>query len=248
VKFTPEGGQVVIRVSKPDSHVTVSVSDTGVGLEPAFLPFVFDRFRQADQTSTRTQGGLGLGLAIVKHLVELHGGRISAQSDGIGQGSTFTLRLPVPALLDVAAAPTARAADVQVDLQRRSVLLVDDDPFTRELLTQLFEDYGAIVRVAASAAEAMAALEEGVADVLIADIGMPEEDGLTLMRRLRALPEPAGAMPTLALSAYSRLEDREAALRAGFNDFLGKPASSSEVLRAVDRLLAGQPSPTPGSR
>ena len=239
VKFTPEGGQVSVTVEKADSHVRVRVTDTGIGLEPQFVPFAFDRFRQADQSPTRSHGGLGLGLAIVKHLVELHGGRISVESGGYGRGATFTMVLPIPAVLDTpAAAGAVQAGDpFEIRLPGRSVLVVDDDLATRELLCTLFDQAHATVATADSAAAAFAAIQAQPPEVIIADIGLPGEDGCSLMRRIRALPPPAGDVPAIALSAYTRAEDRQAADAAGFDRFVGKPALPQDVLLAVADLL-----------
>ena len=238
VKFTPEGGRVAVRLAMAGSHVRVSVTDTGIGLEPQFVPFAFDRFRQADQSATRTQGGLGLGLAIVKHLVELHGGTVSVESGGSGQGATFTVTLPVPAVLDRAASSERREGDpFDIRLPGRTMLVVDDDAATRELLCALFEQADATVSAAGSAAEAFAAVEAAPPELIIADIGLPGEDGCSLMRRIRALPSPAGDVPAIALSAYTRVEDRDAARAAGFDRFIGKPALPQDLLVTVDDLL-----------
>ncbi|HVH55854.1 MAG TPA: ATP-binding protein [Vicinamibacterales bacterium] len=238
VKFTPDNGHIDVILERRDSYVIVSVRDSGAGLDPHFLPYVFDRFRQADQTVTRGHGGLGLGLAIVKHLVELHGGRVSAASDGIGHGSTFSVRLPIPAVLPRRASESADDDPFAIRLHGVSLLVVDDDASTRELLRNLFEIAHARVHVADTAAAAFASFCAEPPDLLIADIGLPVEDGLSLMRRIRALQIPAADLPALALSAYTRTEDAEAARAAGFTDFLGKPASPQVLLRLVERLLS----------
>ena len=239
VKFTPEAGEIAVRIQRHESHVQVSVTDSGIGIDPQFLPFVFDRFRQADQSATRTQGGLGLGLAIVKHLVELHGGHVTVDSAGIGRGATFTVVLPIPAVLPPKAAGGAASDDpFAMELPGCSILVVDDDEATRELLTELFEQTQASVRTAGSASAALLAIEADTPDLIIADIGLPGEDGHSLMRKVRAMSGPAGMVPSLALSAYTRLQDREAARLAGFTDFLGKPAAPQDILTAVGRLLA----------
>ena len=238
LKFTPSPGRIEVRAEQTESHVVVSVRDTGVGLDPQFLPFVFDRFRQADQSATRGHGGLGLGLAIVKHLVELHGGRVTAASEGVGQGCTFTVHLPVPVTPLLPSAPAGAADPFAIRLDGVSILVVDDDTSTRELLRELFELARATVRVADSAPLALASFRAAPPDLLVADIGLPGEDGLSLMRRIRALPSPESRVPALALSAYTRPEDREATRSAGFTAFLGKPAAPQDVLRVVERLLA----------
>ena len=239
VKFTPEGGHVAVRLEMAGSHVRVTVTDTGIGIEPQFMPFAFDRFRQADQSATRNHGGLGLGLAIVKHLIELHGGTVTVESTGAGQGATFTVTLPVPALLDASAGPAhTHAGDpFEIRLPGRSIVVVDDDAATRELLATLFGQMGARVETADSAPAAFAIVQARPPELIIADIGLPGEDGYSLIRRIRALPSPVGDIPALALSAYTRAEDREAAYIAGFNQFVGKPALPQTLLVAVDDLL-----------
>jgi signal transduction histidine kinase/CheY-like chemotaxis protein len=249
VKFTPEGGGVMVRIGRSHSRVEVAITDTGIGIERAFLPHVFDRFRQADQSVTRRHGGLGLGLAIVKHLAELHGGHAGASSPGPGRGATFTLTLPVAALGAGRAAggETAETEAFALRFPGRRLLVVDDDGATRELLAELFTRAGAEVVTAASAAQAFDAVRGAAYDLIVADIGMPGEDGCALMRRIRQLPAPQGGVPALALSAYTRVEDRASTHEAGFSDFLGKPAAPQDVLRAVDRLLAESGAhPTPG--
>jgi len=237
VKFTPEGGTISVSVTLTDGHLSVSVGDTGIGLDPAFVPYVFDRFRQADQSVTRGHGGLGLGLAIVKHLVELHGGRIDVRSDGVGRGTTFTLVLPRSPGVEVTERPNATVAEAfAIRLPGKRVLIVDDDAATRELVCDLFERAEASVATADSAASALVAFEGQVWDVLIADIGLPGEDGLSLIRRIRSA-ESGGDIPAIALSAYTRLEDRDAAYEAGFTDFVGKPAAPQDLLYAVQRVL-----------
>ncbi len=239
VKFTPAGGRVLVRITAADAQVRVEVSDSGIGIGPEFLPFVFDRFRQADQSATRGHGGLGLGLAIVKHLVELHGGSVEVFSAGIGLGTTFTVVLPVAATISDRGGPSgaAETRGFEVRLPGRRVLVVDDDAATRELLGELFDRAEADVATAPSAAAAFALVRDEPPDVIIADIGLPGEDGCSLMRRIRALPLPAGAVPAIALSAYTRVEDREAARVAGFTRFIGKPAEPQHVLNAVDEVL-----------
>jgi signal transduction histidine kinase/CheY-like chemotaxis protein len=240
VKFTPAGGRVAVRTGMRQSGVAISVADSGIGLAPDFVAHVFDRFRQADQSVTRGHGGLGLGLAIVKHLVELHGGHAEAFSEGLGKGSTFTIVLPVPALAS-GLPPQDRTREREAFALRfpgRFVLVVDDDAATRELLTELLSRAGAEVAVASSAAAAFEMVRQHPPDLIIADIGMPGEDGCALLRRIRQLPGAAGEVPALALSAYTRLEDRAATRAAGFSEFLGKPAAPQDLLNAVDRLLA----------
>jgi CheY-like chemotaxis protein len=248
VKFTPSGGDVIVSVGLNHSHVAITVSDTGPGLAPEFLPYIFDRFRQADQSVTRGHGGLGLGLSIVKHLVELHGGTVRAESAGIGKGASFRVLLPVPVLLD---RPSDRRETgprqddaFAIRLEGRKILVVDDDAATRELLTRVLERTGATVESAESARLALARVTRSGPDLLIADIGMPDEDGYSLIRRIRALPGTVAAIPAIALSAYTRAEDRDSAEAAGFTRFIAKPATPQELLRAIDTLLnPAQPPP-----
>jgi signal transduction histidine kinase/ActR/RegA family two-component response regulator len=242
VKFTAPGGRVRIDASRQGRFVEIAVADTGVGLTPEFLPFVFDRFRQADQSFTRAHGGLGLGLSIVKQVVEMHGGQVSASSDGPGRGAVFTVRLPRGAVETAAAGENAAvpegAAAHAIDLAGRSVLVIDDDAATRELLLAMLGAVGAAVTVAASADEATAALDAHVPDVIVADVGMPIEDGLSFCRRLRRRsPQQGGSVPVMALSAYTRAEDRAAAEAAGFDAFVAKPATPAELLSAIANLL-----------
>jgi len=242
VKFTPHGGRIDVTGERKGAFIQITVSDTGKGIRPDFLPFVFDPFRQGDGTITRTQGGLGLGLAITRHLVELHGGWIQAQSPGEGQGATFVVALPS------AAVPRARAeraseriaATAQLNppqLQGLKVLVVDDDSDARQLVRAVLEEYGSTVRLASSAGEALRAIENEVPDVLLSDIGMPGEDGYSLIRRVRALPpRQGGAVPAAALTAYTRAEDRAQVLEAGFTVHVPKPVAPDELLATVAEL------------
>ncbi len=240
VKFTPHGGRITVGVVRADNGVRIDVSDTGLGLAPDFLPFAFDRFRQADQSFTRVHGGLGLGLAIVKQIVELHGGRVEAESAGLGHGTTFRVFLPlepVPSATTDSKLLPANALP-EVDLTGRSILVVDDNACTRELLTEMLTHCHARVQTADSAVAALERVEHTPPALIIADIGIPGQDGLTMMATIRQLPaDRGGALPAIALSAYARAEDRAAALGAGFTDFLIKPARPEEVLRVVQHLL-----------
>ncbi|HEY0174346.1 MAG TPA: ATP-binding protein, partial [Pyrinomonadaceae bacterium] len=247
IKFTPRGGRVQVRMERVNSHVEIAVSDTGAGIVPDFLPHVFDRFRQADQKTTRRHGGLGLGLAIVRHLVELHGGSVRAESAGEGQGSTFTVLLPVAPVyasdpsegrVHPAARDTLPPFECPDRLDGLRVLVVDDEPDTRDMLKAGLEHCGANVTTVGSAAEAFALIEREPPHVLISDIGMPEEDGYDLIRKVRKLPaERGGRVPAIALTAYARAEDRMHALRAGYQMHVPKPVELVE-LAAVTASLA----------
>jgi signal transduction histidine kinase/CheY-like chemotaxis protein len=242
VKFTPPGGVVRIEISRQGSDVVAAVTDNGVGIAPEFVPFVFDRFRQADQTATRAHGGLGLGLAIVKHLTELHGGTVKAASAGMGHGARFEIRLPAVVAGSFAAGshdPVAEAEDVQ--LEGRTILVVDDDQSNREVVAAALEATGARVRVAASASEAKGILKEAEAPALIiADLAMPDEDGIDFIRFVRK--SRAGSVPAIALSAYADPQSQEAALGAGFSAFLAKPARPQALIELVAALLNVGPS------
>jgi len=230
--------------------VEIAVRDTGAGLKPQFLPYVFERFRQADSSSTRLHGGLGLGLAIVKHLVELHGGTVLAASDGVGKGATFTVKLPVAGSTS-AATNAAEVGDepprtVDPVLVGREVLLVDDDADTRELLSAVLQRLGVRVITAASTADALLLLARHRPDALLSDIEMPGEDGYSLIHTVRALPpEEGGLIPAAALTAYAGSDDRSAALRAGYQVHLAKPVHPAELASALATLLSGISKPPP---
>jgi signal transduction histidine kinase/CheY-like chemotaxis protein len=239
VKFTPTGGHVQIRVALREAQVLVSVADDGQGIAPEFLDLVFDRFKQADAGITRAQGGLGLGLSITRDLVELHGGRISVQSEGQGRGATFTVELPVlkatPEDLP-ASAPETQPARLRVPLELAdvAVLVVDDDEDARELIIEALVGCGARARGAASAAEALLAVRRDRPDILLSDIGMPGEDGYALIRHIRTLaPGEGGSIPAAAITAFSRNEDRLLALDAGFQLHLAKPIDPGALVAAV---------------
>jgi PAS domain S-box-containing protein len=239
IKFTPRGGRVQIRSERVNSHLEIIVSDTGQGITPDFLPHVFDRFRQADQKTSRQHGGMGLGLAIVRHLVEMHGGTVRANSDGEGKGATFTVMLPITPVYQVdssgarvhAGARDLMPPDAPPDrLDGLTILAVDDEADTRELLRQGLEYCGATVKVVGSAAEAIEALMSLVPDILISDIGMPGTDGYDLIKQVRALPPDRGAkVAAIALTAYTRTEDRLHALRAGYDMHVPKPVELAEL-------------------
>ncbi len=241
IKFTPTGGRVEVKVERLEASVGISVSDTGKGIDAKFLPYVFDRFRQADSSTTREHGGLGLGLAIVRHLVELHGGTVQAHSRGEGSGARFFVKLPsgangAPRRSQAEASQLVENAPTLTGVR---VLVVDDEADTREVLEVALSRGGAEVRKAASASEAFALLAQWQPDVLVSDIGMPVEDGYALMRRVRALSrEHGGQVPAIALTAFARNEDREQALEAGYQLHLPKPVNLSELIAAVTSVLA----------
>jgi PAS domain S-box-containing protein len=245
IKFTPQGGRVDVSVRTRDGEVELEVRDDGSGISPEFLPRVFDRFTQADSSTTRAHGGLGLGLAIVRHLVEAHGGTVGARSDGPGQGSCFTVRLPAatarPRLRAAAEArtplPVPPPPRPSGALDRVRILVVDDDRDTLEVMRQLLEQAGAEVSAVASADEALQSLERRVPDVLVSDIGMPGLDGYALIEAIRERsPEKGGRVPAAALTAFTQAEHRERALRAGFQLYLPKPIEPGELTEAVAKL------------
>ncbi len=228
-------------------YVELRVRDTGKGISAEFLPYVFERFRQADGSITKTYGGLGLGLAIVRHLVELHGGTVSAQSEGEGQGATFIVRLPLKQGIrdralkilptPVSSVPTEEDPPSS-QISGLQILVVEDEADTRDFLTALLEDYGATAIAVASVPEAIAALERWQPDILVSDIGMPFEDGYSLIRKVRAKEASQGQhLPALALTAYAREQDRARALAAGFDDHLVKPVEPQQLLAALTNLV-----------
>jgi signal transduction histidine kinase len=238
VKFTPAGGRVTVSLMRQDADLSLVIEDTGKGIAPHFLPHVFDRFRQADASTTRPHAGLGLGLAIVRHLIEQHGGTVEAFSDGEGCGSRFVVTLPIAAAdirestASSPRAPLHDAAHPLPDLQGVRVLVVDDESDSRVLLQRLFEQRRAAVETSHSVADAIEKLSRAPFDVVISDIGMPEQDGYDLVQQLRALPSGAST-PAIALTAFARAEDRRRALRAGFHLHIAKPVDPAELLTAV---------------
>ena len=254
IKFTPKDGKVQVVLERVNSHIEISVADTGAGIEPEFIEHVFERFRQADASTTRQYGGLGLGLAIVKSLTELHGGTVMARSGGPEQGSTFTVHLPLAVVRRAADGgprqhPRTPAAPVQdlglVDLPGLKVLVVDDQADARELVARILTDCKAEVRLAGGAVEALQILETWRPDVLVSDIGMPDMDGYALLERIRALPaDRGGRTPAIALTAFARSEDRTRALHRGFQVHVSKPVEPAELVATV-ASVAGR---TGGSR
>jgi signal transduction histidine kinase len=247
IKFTPQDGRVEVRLERAGQTLVLTVADTGEGIDANFLPFVFDRLRQGDGSTTRRHSGLGLGLSIVKHLVELHGGRVLAESPGRGHGSRFTVTLPLAPVQ----APAERASDrglsgprqparepEAVDLSGVDVLLVDDEADARELMQRVLLDAGARVRLAGSAAEALREFGQRRPDILVSDVGMPDEDGYTLMGQVRRLEdeERTSRVPAIALTAFARAEDRRKALLAGFQLHIAKPIEPAELTAAIASL------------
>lgn len=247
IKFTPRGGSLRVVLRRDDAYLELAVCDNGSGIDPSFIPYVFDRFKQADPSSTRSQGGLGLGLAITKSLVEMHGGTISVESTGLGQGATFVVRLPVAAVRgshrDTTTAPRALAEpeklrlDPPKELLGLRVLAVDDEPDAREIVAVILGSCGVRVTTAGSVAEAMAAFEQEPPDVVLTDIGMPGEDGYSLISKLRALPKGrGGATPVACLTGYAGSDDRRRALLAGFNMHIPKPVDPEELIAVTANL------------
>ena len=238
-KFTPKGGSVTVRLAEIDGDVQIEVADTGIGIAGDFLPFVFDRFRQADSSMSRRHNGLGLGMAIVRHLVELHGGTVTVESPGENQGTTFRLRLPkhtgpVPDEVTTPGRPLPDELPV-TDLERLNgihVLIVEDDADSRNVLALLLQRLGALVEAVPSAKDAYERLSKRRPDVLVSDIGMPDEDGYSLIRRVRDLCGEH-RVPAIALTAYARKQDAEAAIRAGYDQHLPKPVAPADLIKAI---------------
>ncbi len=245
VKFTPKCGAIDVIVQRVSSHVEISVHDSGMGISAEFLPHLFERFRQADSSTTRKHGGLGLGLSIVKQLVELHGGTIKAESAGLGHGATFAVNLPFRAVRDLGIFPrehptsrrdpVVQAADVSLD--GIEVLVIDDVPDARELVRSVLVDVGASVRTAGSADEGIALLRSHRPDVIVSDVGMPDRDGYEFIREVRTLAAAdGGRIPAIALTAFARSEDRTRAMLAGYQVHVSKPIEPQELVAAVKSL------------
>jgi CheY-like chemotaxis protein/anti-sigma regulatory factor (Ser/Thr protein kinase) len=243
IKFTPRNGKVQILLERVNSHIEISVADTGIGMDEELLSHLFERFRQGDASTTRTHGGLGIGLSIVKSLVELHGGAVSAKSPGEGKGTTVTVRLPLVIVHHRATDGTRQHPRTSrnlativhtTELVNLKVLVVDDQPDARVLVERVLTDSGAKVLTAAGPEEAIDLLRTHKPDVLISDIGMPDLDGFELLRRIRALsPDEGGKIPAIALTAFARSEDRTRALRAGFLVHVSKPVDPGELVATV---------------
>jgi signal transduction histidine kinase len=251
VKFTPRGGRVAVRVERVDSQAQIQVTDSGRGIDPAFLPHIFERFRQADSSTKRSEGGLGLGLAIVRHLVELHGGSVSAESRGFGEGSTFIVHLPMRAVsLPLATTTPARTVTPPPpmgplpDLNGMRVLVLDDEPDAREAIAAVLEGCAAEVTAVATVREALAAVQRGAAQVVVSDIAMPSEDGYGFIAQLRRLPaDRGGTIPVVALTAHAGSQERQRILATGFDEYLAKPIEPQELAAVVSRMAARSSSP-----
>ncbi|HEY1921595.1 MAG TPA: ATP-binding protein [Tepidisphaeraceae bacterium] len=246
IKFTPRGGKVEVLLERVNSHIEITVTDTGQGIKPEFLPHVFERFMQADATTTRQSGGLGLGLAIVKHLIELHGGQVRVKSAGEGQGATFSVALPLLVTKHEDPArehPTAVKASSEINrsritLEGLKVLVVEDEPDARDLIARLLTDAKAEVITAESADQGMRKLRDSSPDVLVSDIGLPRKDGYAFMREVRALADPKmGKTPAIALTAFARSEDRTRAMMAGYQVHMAKPIEPVELLATIASLV-----------
>jgi signal transduction histidine kinase/ActR/RegA family two-component response regulator len=244
VKFTPEHGKVEVGIGISEKNVIIEIRDSGRGIDPEFLPYVFERFRQADNTYSRNVGGLGLGLAIVKHLVELHGGNVSAKSEGIDRGAVFTVALPaLTQKTDTAeqAINTNAAAAPETDMKSLDgvrILLVEDDADSREMLAASFSLYGFKTITAGSAAEALEVFRSFQPDLMVSDVGLPGEDGYSLMRKIRALPRQRDViMPAIALTGYVSIQDQITAREAGYQEHLAKPVDIDELADLIFKLL-----------
>lgn len=241
VKFTPTGGRVEIRLMEAGNQAQIQVSDTGKGISPDFLSYVFDYFRQADGTTTRTFGGLGLGLAIVRKVIEMHGGKVQAESPGEGSGATFTVELPLLVRSEDVRCEENESLDCEPEsslLSNTQILVVDDEPDIRDLITFILQDYGVEVTAVSSAQEALQALSESIPDVLISDIGMPKTDGYMLMREVRARsPQQGGRVPAIALTAYAGEMNQQQALAAGFQMHISKPVDPDALVKAIADLI-----------
>jgi signal transduction histidine kinase/ActR/RegA family two-component response regulator len=246
IKFTPEGGKIEVRIRRANSNVEVEVSDTGQGIKPEFLPFVFERFRQADNSYTRQVGGLGLGLAIVRHLVEMHGGSVSVESAGENKGAAFRIVLPIFVEQEKEKSPSAdfnktlEHSDNGELLKGVRVLLVEDNEDSRDMLKIMFEQYGMEITAVDSAAAALSAVAEIKPDVLVSDVGLPGTDGYELISRIRQLPpDQGGAVPAVALTGYASLQDRARAFEVGYQEHVAKPVNIDKLVELIKKLIAG---------
>lgn len=248
VKFTPPGGKIEISIKAKNSNIEIEIGDTGQGIEPKFLPYIFERFRQADNSFTRKTGGLGLGLAIARYLVELHGGMIRASSSGLNQGATFTVTIPVSAQLEepkpffetkAVRDERMQKQDDEVMPKKIRVLLVEDNDDSREMLKILLEQYGIETVAVDSAAEAFDVITHNPPDILISDVGLPDEDGYELIKKIRQLPpEKGGRIPAIALTGYVSLQDRAYALEVGYQEHLAKPLETDKLLELLKGFVS----------
>jgi signal transduction histidine kinase len=242
LKFTPTGGRVTVSVRGDGSVAILRVTDSGQGIEASFLPHVFERFRQADASTARKQGGLGLGLAIVHHIAALHGGGVTAESEGTGRGATFTVKIPLATADSMPSSATRSVQSGDAGCENLRVVLVDDEPDGRELVARVLGQRGADVRTAGQVEEALAIVRADPPDVIVTDLGMPGASGFDFLKQLRDLPPAEGGhVPVIALTAYGQPEHRQQALRAGFDQFLTKPVDFDEVAEAVARLGRNPP-------
>jgi CheY-like chemotaxis protein len=242
VKFTPNGGQVTIRLTQVDENAQIETIDTGKGINPEFLPYIFEYFRQEDASTTRKFGGLGLGLAIARQIVEMHGGKIWADSQGIDRGATFTVCIPL--FKDTKSAPQTAVSPNSGKVDRAPLtgiraLIVDDDSDSREFVAFLLQESGAVVRAAASASEALQSLKQALPDILLSDIGMPGMDGYTLIATVRSLQQYE-TLPAIALTAYASDNDKQRAIAAGFQNHIPKPIDPTQLIAAILQLAQRQ--------
>jgi len=245
VKFTPPGGRIAVRAHSNDDSLTIDITDNGAGISAAFLPHVFDRFRQDDNSTTKQHAGLGLGLSIVRHLTELHGGTVTVASAGLGQGASFSVILPLRPVTPTSVLMRGEPLDQPKSSPEASrallagarLLVVDDQVDARELLVTVLEDAGAVVNQANTVLAALAALASHPTDLVISDIGMPEEDGYSFIARLRASAPPIRDLPAIAVTAFARVEDRVRALAAGFNEHISKPIDPSALVGVAARFV-----------
>lgn len=236
VKFTGKGGEVKVEIGLVASRIQISVRDSGEGIPPEFLPYVFDRFSQADASTTRKTGGLGLGLSIVRHIVEMHGGTVIAHSEGAGRGTTITIQMPIPAVRHAAGA--ASATSEPASLEGVKVMIVEDEEDTREMLEHALQSYGASVIVAASAAEALQQIAGNQPDILLSDIELPNMDGYQLLAKIRSeMPENVREIPAVALTAFANAEDKEKSRRAGYQEHISKPIAVPDLISVLARVV-----------
>jgi len=250
VKFTPENGRIEVTIGQNGGNVVIKISDNGSGIDPDVLPYIFERFRQADNSYSRSIGGLGLGLAIVRHLLQLHKGAISAESSGTGQGAAFTVTLPIAAetkAADLNTKEIPKDADREF-LKDVKILLVEDDKDSRDMLAVTFGFYGMEVMTAASACEALEAMRSFQPEILVSDLGLPGEDGFSLIRKIRSLPAGQGnAIPAIALTGYVSLQDQAIARRSGYQEHISKPVDIEKLADVIYRLLKKKPALPPGA-